>query len=535
MNRRMCAVLLAVILAMLLVPVQTAEAASPSTDLTVHTDPGSLDIETLETTTYTAVVHNNSSDLTYTITPVFATDCAHLSVVMKVNGTAVTPGVMTPFTLKPGDNLAVRVELTGDKFLENGGFSGTLTLIPYVAAEGQTGLQPIVKTLSIHTASTISVEGDYNKILGIFGNPLPSPLNTAPVSAVLTLILWAIGAGIVAFVATRIAGRIIIRPSKTRNAAEEENYRNLRVMWRSVFAIAMMVGVMKCLNVLGLEESIVVTIDDFLFLIIAICGAKLVWDLYRAFVVEMGIRNDNDDYQSLTPLLLMLGKIVILFGAATVVLAIFGIDLVSLIAGLGLAATAISIGASSIISQFLSGLVILIDRPFTTGDKVMVGTDRTELIVKKVRIMSTELKNWNNEENYIIPNSTLTGNSVVNITKDNVNYKVYDYFSIAYDSDIGKAKSIMLECALDHPEVVTDGTFGVPDVKFMGVDRSGISLRLAYIVSDHENYGTYASQVRRAVYDRFNEEGIEIPYSQYTVNIDRTEITEAGSKDPDGM
>lgn len=529
MGRRALAAMLMVIAALLLLPMPAAHAADPSADLVIHTGSDTVGISTLGTVDYTIVIHNSGED-TYVLTPVFSTDCTHISSSLTVNGTAVPSGEAVPFTLGPGSNMSVTVSMTGTKYLENGSFTGSLSLYPYVS-DGSQSWDPIHQTFAISATSMISDATEYNLILGTFRNPLPSPFDGAVVSAAISLILWAAIAAVAAFVSVRAAGRIIIRSSKKRNEAEQENYSKLRTMWRSVFAIVMIVGIMQCFNILGLEENLVVVLDDVLTVMLVAFLSLTAWGLYRAFVVEMGIRQTKDrDYGSLIPLMLMLGRIAILFGAAVVILAVFGIDLVSIIAGLGLAATAISIGASNIISQFLSGMVLLIERPFTAGDKIKVGADTTELVVQKVRVMNTRLKNWNNEEYYLIPNSTLTDGEVVNITKDNLSYKVYDYYSIAYDSDIARAKQILVDCALEHEGVVTDGTFSVPDVKFMGVDRSGISLRLAYVVADHENSGIFAAQIREAAYKRFNEEGIEIPFSQYTVNVCRTE-----DGDPDGM
>lgn len=541
MNRKtMTLALVAVLAVMMLVPVQYSDAADPSADLAVNVSSDTISISSSGTANYAVFVNNISADptaQTYALTPAFQDNCNDTSYTIeaRVNGEVVTLTDSQPVVIGPGDHAVFTVTISASRDLHTGDYAGTMTIYPYATSDPQTGLTPIVRTVSISATSLFTDDSMYNKILGVFPNTLPAPFDGPLSAAFITIVIWAIVALIISVVAVSVLGRVIIRSKKDRNQAEQENYAKLRSLWKSVFAIVLIFAIFDCVSIVGLDESIIVRVDDVIVVLIAIFGSKLVWDIYRAFIVEMGIRRDSADYASMTPLLLMIGRIVILFGAAVVILAVVGINLVSIITGLGLVATAISIGASSIISQFLSGLVILITRPFTVGDKIKVSTDGNELIVQKVNIMTTQFRDWNNEQVYIIPNSSLTGNKIVNITEDNVNYKVYDYFNVAYDTDITKAKQILYNCALENENVVTDGTFGLPDVKFYSVDRDSVVLRLSYFVTDHESYGIFAAQVRRAVFEKFEEEGIEIPYSQYTVNLDRTAITKAEDPDPDGL
>ena len=123
----------------------------------------------------------------------------------------------------------------------------------------------------------------------------------------------------------------------------------------------------------------------------------------------------------------------------------------------------------------------------------------------------------------------MSDSKIVNITKDNVYYKVYDYFTIDHDADITRAREIMVEIAYQDPGVVADGSFSKPDVRFSSYNYNEVSLRLAYTVVDHDDYGVISARIREKVIKRFAEEGISIPYPQYTVNF----VDEPAAKDSD--
>ena len=74
-----------------------------------------------------------------------------------------------------------------------------------------------------------------------------------------------------------------------------------------------------------------------------------------------------------------------------------------------------------------------------------------------------------------------------------------------------------VEVAYGDVGVVADGSFSKPDVRFSTVNNNEISLRLAYTVVDHEDYGVISARIREQIFKRFKEEGIDIPYPQYEI------------------
>ena len=84
-----------------------------------------------------------------------------------------------------------------------------------------------------------------------------------------------------------------------------------------------------------------------------------------------------------------------------------------------------------------------------------------------------------------------------------------------------------MECALEHPDVIADQSISSPNVRFDNIDRTCINIRLSFLVNDHENYGSIAGEIRYRIFAKFCEEGIDIPYDQYTVNLVRIKRTDS--------
>ena len=523
MDRRILlttAIVLAVMMAF--VPVADADAEEfGNGDLvcTIVNEDG-LSINAMSSAVFEVDIYNKSSE-PYELTASFESAYSGLSAQKNSDIMRV----------EPNGYITVPVNVSTAKYVEEGTYVLTVHLFPHTTGNLSMDSIDIDMNISVHSAYA---NGDtYNRIMGIWNNPLPSPMNSPMASGLISLVIWILLAGVLSFGITAILGRIIIR-NKVKSAEEEANGKKLKGMWKFLFAIFIMYGITECLIISGAGENIVGTVADVTSILFTLCGAMIVWTVFRTFVVEIGINKMDDDY-ALTPLILMIGKITIFFGTAMATLAVFGINLISIITAMGLITTGISLGAKNVIGQFISGLIILIERPFVIGDKIKVGGDSEVLVVRNIGFMTTTFKRWVNEEVYIIPNSVLMDSQLINITRDNVNYKVYDYYTIDHDSDIGRAREILLQCAYEHPGVVTEGAFGKPDVKFFGVDRTQITLRLSFTVSDHENFGTYAGEIRKRVFEMFTEEGISIPYVQVTANMIRPKVTLSGEKDPDGI
>lgn len=145
-------------------------------------------------------------------------------------------------------------------------------------------------------------------------------------------------------------------------------------------------------------------------------------------------------------------ELVIKFGIVLSALSTLGINLSSFITALGAAGVTAGIGLKDSISQFASGLQILISKPFKSGD--FIELEAVSGKVAEIGFMNTTLNTIDNKR-IIIPNSHLTSNSIINYTAENKRRLDLTY-SIGYDDDIALAKRVLHEIVEDHAMVLND-------------------------------------------------------------------------------
>ncbi|MEO5374398.1 MAG: mechanosensitive ion channel [Alphaproteobacteria bacterium] len=199
--------------------------------------------------------------------------------------------------------------------------------------------------------------------------------------------------------------------------------------------------------------------------------------------------------------------------AAAVAITVAGVDLSSLALLAGALSVGIGFGLQNIVNNFVSGLILLIERPIRVGDWVVVGT--SEGLVRRISIRATELETWH-RASVIIPNADILSGKVMNWTLKDKLGRIDIKVGVAYGSDLDKVRDVMLECATGHPQVLGDPE---PFVVFQDFGDSALLFELRCFTSDVFSRGRVASEMRFELNRRFREEGIDIPYPQRTVHV----------------
>ena len=377
--------------------------------------------------------------------------------------------------------------------------------------------------ISVGVESNYSSNDYYNKILGLFENPLPAPFNSLAATGLITFALWII----IALITSTLVLGFILRVFFKDNQEERKEIR--QQVGKLFFLCFMIYGVINCLHVVGVSEYYVAVLVDISEILYIVTGAMITWRIYNSVIKyllrSMGAKTDIiDDFiegidESLLPLFRMIGKMVIAVITVASILAVLGFNLYAIIAGAGIAGLALSLGAQNTLNQFFSGLTLLVTRPFKAGDRIRLGTDTNVLEVRRVGIMCSEFKNWANSETFTMPNSNVVNSTIINMTGKTTAYRIDLLFDIAYSSDIELVKKLLLEAANEHPNVVRDGSFDEPTTRLMSFKDASISMRLSVYVNDFENNGVIAGKLRESVFKKFKENGIEIPYPQFDLHI----------------
>jgi potassium-dependent mechanosensitive channel len=184
-----------------------------------------------------------------------------------------------------------------------------------------------------------------------------------------------------------------------------------------------------------------------------------------------------------------------------------GFNLSNLAILAGAFSVGIGFGLQSVVNNFVSGLILLAERPIKVGDLVVVGGE--EGYVRKISVRSTEVETAERAR-VLIPNSCFITEKVKNWTlRDNIR-RIVIPVSVGYGCDPRKVRATLLKVAQDNPHVMTTPA---PSVDFdFGTDT--LNFKVYAFVDDLNKGGSTSTDLRIAILDAFNEAGIAIPFRQ---------------------
>lgn len=192
-------------------------------------------------------------------------------------------------------------------------------------------------------------------------------------------------------------------------------------------------------------------------------------------------------------------------------LSTMNVDVNSFIAAIGAAGITAGLGLQASVSQFASGIQILINRPFKSGDYIDLGTVSGK--VHEIKMMYTELITVDNKR-VIVPNSHITGSNIINYNSESKR-RIDLVFGISYDADIAKAKEVIAQTVRKNELILTD-----PEPIIAVSAQAASSVNISCLVWCHtDDYWNVFYYMQEAVKLAFDENKIAIPYDQLDVHI----------------
>jgi potassium-dependent mechanosensitive channel len=193
--------------------------------------------------------------------------------------------------------------------------------------------------------------------------------------------------------------------------------------------------------------------------------------------------------------------------AALVGVSAAGINLSNLALIAGGLSLGIGFGLQNVVSNFVSGLILLAERPFKAGDWIVAG--QVSGTVKKISVRATEIETFQ-RQTVILPNSELINAAVGNWTHKNKLGRVDIKVNVSYDSDARQAFELLTEIAKNHPLVLKNPE---PFVLFANFGPAAMEFEIRVFLADVLDSNIVHNDIRFAVLDAFDAAGIEIPSS----------------------
>ncbi len=203
--------------------------------------------------------------------------------------------------------------------------------------------------------------------------------------------------------------------------------------------------------------------------------------------------------------------LVLKFTVVLSALSAINIDVNSFITALGAVGVAAGLGLQASVSQIASGVQILINHPFRSGDYVDIGT--VSGVVHEIKMMYTVLKTVDNKK-VIVPNSTITASNIINYSAEN-RRRIDLEFSVSYGTDINTAKAAILDVIKNCPLLLTDPE-PVIGVKSHG-ESSVVIATLVWCMT--EDYWSAFYYMQENVKAAFDSKDISIPFNQLDIHI----------------
>jgi len=171
-------------------------------------------------------------------------------------------------------------------------------------------------------------------------------------------------------------------------------------------------------------------------------------------------------------------------------------------------------GLQEIVANFISGLIILFERPIRVGDVVTVGD--VEGVVTRIRIRATTNRDWDNKE-LLVPNKEFITNCLLNWSLFDPTTRLLVRVGIAYGSDVVQATDLLLEAASENELVLEEPA---PSMVFEAFGDNTLNRVLRCYIPNPDQRITTISAINHVVNDKFSASGIEIAFPQRDVHLD---------------
>ena len=217
------------------------------------------------------------------------------------------------------------------------------------------------------------------------------------------------------------------------------------------------------------------------------------------------------------PLLEIIGSLLIIIFGVTNFLSTYHVDFGVLLAGVGVVGLVIALAAQDTLSNFFSGILLLLDQGFKTGD--MIYFNDTYCLIREIGLRSTKIYDIVNHVMIITPNNSLANQNILNLTRPDRYYRIRIEVGVSYDSDPDQVEKLLLEVAEQNSDVEQDDPTRMPLVRFQDFGDSSLTFVLVAWINNVIKIRQINSDLHHQVFDKLKDAGVTIAFPQRDVHI----------------
>lgn len=245
----------------------------------------------------------------------------------------------------------------------------------------------------------------------------------------------------------------------------------------------------------------------------------IILKIVRSIVVRTTMKSRLD--KSAATFIISIVTVVLYIALVIVVVSALGFSTTGIIAAFSAIALAVALALQDSLASLANGIIIIFTKPFKKGDYVEInGKDG---LVQDIRLFNTKIVTYNNEE-ILIPNNQILGSTLINYSTMSLRRVVIEV-PIPYSAELSEVKEILLSTLNSHQDVVKTPA---PAVVLDGYGDSALKFK-ARAWTPNEKYWDTRASLFEMIFNNLREKGIEIPFNQLDVHLQRDEEKEANA------
>jgi MscS family membrane protein len=285
---------------------------------------------------------------------------------------------------------------------------------------------------------------------------------------------------------------------------------------KPIFLTIIVIGAIYTIQFLNASEKIIFYTNGVLYSVLT-----LVWGICIARISNLIIESSVYKMADITglgreviPLIENVWKVVIIAAGFMVILSLWKVSITPLLASAGIMGAAVAFAAKDTIANFFGGISIFVDRPYKIGDYIVLDQgERGEVV--EIGIRSTRIKT-RDDILISIPNSIIANTKIINESAPIPNFRVRIRIGVAYGSDIEIVEKTLTEIASENENILKEPE---PRARFREFGESSLNFELLCWIKEPALRGLTVHELNKAIYKKFNEEGIKIPFPQRDIHI----------------